>query len=133
MKLSKAQVADVVSEASKKMSDPNYSAVMVGGFVQRQAPTSQFISAHQSDLGGAEAVVHVIFHCALIHECFQRAGGRPLRVLSFEDLDGVAQGDTMAKLAKVQPSLHEYIESNVEAKPTQRLIALLALAMDYVS
>jgi len=33
MKLTKDQVAAVVTEASNKMSDPNYSAVMVGGFV----------------------------------------------------------------------------------------------------
>ncbi len=45
MKLSKEQVAAVVAEAGKKMSDPNYSAVLVGGFVQSQTPVAQFISA----------------------------------------------------------------------------------------
>ena len=43
MKLTKDQVASVVTEASQKMSDPNYSAVLVGGFVQNQTPVAQFI------------------------------------------------------------------------------------------
>jgi len=126
-------VAEVVGEASTKMSDPNYSAVMVGGFVQRQTPTAQFIGAHQDELGGGEAVVSVIFHCALIHECFVRGNGRAVRIMSYEDLDAVASGDSLAKLAKVQPSIHEFIEANVEHLPARKLIALLALAMDHLS
>jgi len=61
MKLNKEQVASVVTEASAKMSDPNYSAVLVGGFVQSQTPVAQFISAHERELGGAESIVQVIF------------------------------------------------------------------------
>src|SRR6478752_8608878 len=83
MKLTKDQVAAVVTEASKKMSDPNYSAVMVGGFVQSQPPVSQFIMAHERELGGAEAIVNVIFHCALVAECYARNGGK-VRPLSYE-------------------------------------------------
>jgi hypothetical protein len=112
------------------MSDPNYSAVMVGGFVQKQTPATQFITAHQQELGGAEAIIGVIFHCALIDECFGRAAGRGTRALSYEDLDSASGGDSLAKLVKRQPSVHEFIESNVENKTAQQLIALVALAMD---
>ena len=94
MKLSKDQVAAVVAEAGKKMSDPNYSAVLVGGFVQSQTPVAQFISAHERDLGGAEAIVNVIFHCALVAHCFQRNGGK-VRTLSYEDLDAAARGEPL--------------------------------------
>ena len=94
MKLTKDQVAAVVTEASKKMTDPNYSAVLVGGFVQSQTPVAQFISAHERELGGAEAIVNVIFHCALVAQCFQRAGGR-VRTLSYEDLDAAARGEPL--------------------------------------
>ena len=52
MKLTKEQVAAVVTEASQKMADANYTAVMVGEFVQRQQPVAQFISAHERELGG---------------------------------------------------------------------------------
>ena len=76
MKLTKDQVAAVVTEASQKMSDPNYSAVMVGGFVQSQTPVAQFISAHERELGGAEAIVNVIFHCALVAQCYHHGIGR---------------------------------------------------------
>ena len=133
MKLKKEQVAAVVSEASAKMSDPNYSAVMVGGFVQRQNPAAQFISAHERELGGAESIVSVIFHCALIEKCFERAEGRTPRSLAYEDLDGVAGGDSLKKLAAAQPALAEFIESNLENAEARQLVALMALAIDSVT
>lgn len=129
MKLSKDQVAAVVQEASAKMSDPNYASVLVGGFVQSQTPVSNFISAHSGELGGAEAVVSVIFHCALVAQAFQRAGGR-LRTLSYEDLDSAARGDPMKKLEEAQLPLHEFIAANVENPQAQELIAMIALAID---
>jgi len=132
MKLSKEQVAAVVSEASKKMSDPNYSAVLVGGFVQSQTPVAQFISAHERDLGGAEAIVNVIFHCALVAQCFQRNGGK-VRTVSYEDLDGAARGEPLARLEEAQLPLHEFIKANVENEEAQKLIAMIALAFDTMS
>ncbi len=92
LKLSQEQVASVVTEASQKMSDPNYSAVMVGGFVQSQSQVSNFISAHLSmSFGGAggDRERH-LFHCALVAQCYQRAGGRVRGMLSYEDLDAAS-------------------------------------------
>lgn len=129
MKLTKDQVATVVQEASAKMSDPNYASVLVGGFVQSQTPVAQFISAHERELGGAEAIVNVIFHCALVAQAFQRAGGR-IRTLSYEDLDSAARGDPMKNLEEAQLPLHEFIAANVENKQAQELIAMIALAID---
>ena len=132
MKLTKDQVASVVQEASTKMSDPNYASVLVGGFVQSQTPVAQFISAHERELGGAEAIVNVIFHCALVAQAFQRAGGR-IRTLSYEDLDSAARGDPMKNLEEAQLPLHEFIAANVENKQAQELIAMIALAIDGMS
>ena len=129
MKLTKEQVSTVVQEASQKMSDPNYSAVLVGGFVQSQTPVSNFISAHERELGGAEAIVNVIFHCALVAQCFQRAGGR-IRTLTYEDLDSAARGEPLVRLEEAQLPLHEFILANVENVDAQKLIALIALAID---
>ena len=129
MKLTKEQVASVVAEASQKMNDPNYSAVMVGGFVQSQTPVAQFISAHERELGGAEAIVNVIFHCALVAECFRRAGGR-VRTLSYDDLDAAARGEPLVRLEEAQLPLHEFIKANVESVEAQKLIAMIALALD---
>lgn len=127
--LTKDQVMAVVTEASQKMGDPNYSAVLVGGFVQLQVPVTSFITAHSDELGGAEAVVNVIFHCALIAQAFQRAGGR-IRALSYEDLDGAAQGEPLARLEKTQLPLHEFIAANIENVEAQKLVAMIALAID---
>lgn len=133
MKLTNEQVAQVVADASQKMSDPNYSAVMVGSFVQSQTPAAQFISAHDRELGGAEAVVNVIFHCALVASCFQRAGGRSPRTLSYEDLDTAARGKPLEHLAKHQPALADFIKTNVEHTQSQELIAIVAIGLNAVS
>lgn len=133
MSITKQTVIDVVHEASVKMQDPNYTAVMVGGFVEMQNPAAQFLSAHADELGGPEQVVSAIFHAALMALCFQRAHNRSVPEMSFSDLDRVA-GDTLAeRLGKVQPALHEYIVSNVEEGKMRELLSLLALAMDLVS
>ena len=132
MKLTKEQVAAVVNEASKKMGDPNYSSVLVGGFVQGQTPVAQFISAHERELGGAEAIVGVIFHCALIAQCYQRSGGK-VRTLSYEDLDAASTGEPLARLEKAQLPVHEFIKANVENEEAQKLIAMIALAIDGMS
>jgi hypothetical protein len=132
MKLTKDQVAAVVTEASQKMSDPNYSAVLVGGFVQTQTQVAQFISAHDQELGGAEQIVNVIFHCALVAQCYQRNGGK-VRTLSYEDLDGAARGEPLPRLAAAQPPLHEFILANVENVEAQKLVAMIALAIDGAS
>src|SRR4051812_20837476 len=129
MKLTQDQVAAVVAEASQKMSDPNYSAVLVGGFVQSQQHVAQFISAHDRELGGAEAIVNVIFHCALVAQAFQRAGGR-IRTLTYEDLDAAARGDALARLDKVQLPLHEFIQANIDNDEAKKLVAMIALAID---
>ncbi len=133
MRIKHEQVEAVVAEASKKMSEANYSAVMVGGFVQQQPAATQYISAHDRELGGTEAVVGVIFHAALLGVVFQRAAGRSIRTLSFEDLDSVSGGDPLVKLAERQPAVADFIVSNIEHVETRGVLALLALAMDRVS
>jgi len=132
MKLTKDQVAAVVTEASRRMSEASYSAELVGGFVQSQRPVAQFISAHERELGGAEAVVNVVFHCALVAQCFQRNGGK-VRTLSYEDLDAAARGEPLARLEAAQLPLHEFIKANIENAEAQKLVAMIALAIDGMS
>lgn len=131
MKLTKDQVMAVVTEASQKMGDPNYASVMVGGFVQTQTPVAQFISAHERELGGAEAIVNVIFHCALVTSCFQKAGAR-IRELSYEDLDAAARGEPLKRLEQAQLPLHEFIQANIELEEVKKLVAMIALAIDQI-
>jgi hypothetical protein len=133
MLISPETMIEVVKDASQSMSDPNYSAVMVGGFVQQQGPAAHYISAHSDELGGPEGVVNTIFHAALIALCFQRANRRSVRRIRFEELDHVSGGDREAALRDQQPSLLEYIEANVELAPMKQVLMLLALAMELVS
>lgn len=120
----------MVAEASTKMSDPNYSAVLVGGFVQTQGPAAQYISASASDLGGAEEVVNTIFHTALMAECFKRANNRTVPEMSFDILDRVSKGDRKEALRKKQPGVLEYIETNIENDDMAKTVMLFCLAMD---
>ena len=126
-------VEEIVAEASAKMSDPNYSAVLVGGFVQTQAAAAQYISASADELGGAEVVVNTIFHTALMAECFKRANNRTVAEMSFEILDKVAEGDRKATLKRKQPAVLEYIETNIESEAMAGTVMLFALAMDLLS
>jgi hypothetical protein len=133
MKVPEKTVAEVVAEASKKMSEPNYSAVMVSGFVQSQRATAHYLTAHAKELGGSEGVVHTVFHAALIALCYQRANNRSVRALSFEDLDRGATGDPEARLKQTQPFLLDYITTNVELPAMRTILVTLALAMDWAS
>jgi hypothetical protein len=130
VKIRQETVEAVVKETSSKMNDPNYSAVLVGGFVQSQAMVTQFISAHDRELGGTEAIVGVIFHAALLGVVYSRAAGRAVKILSFDDLDAVAGGDALALLSERQPSVGDFIASNVDNAEARKILALIALAMD---
>ena len=133
MKIKEETVAKIVKEASAKMSDPNYSAVLVGTFVQSQPAASQYVSAGQKELGGAEGVVNTIFHACLLAECFKLANNRTIPELSFQDLDNGSKANDKDELKIKQPSLYEYIEQNVEQKEMQKTLRTFALAMDSVS
>ncbi len=133
MKIPEKVMVEVVEEASVKMSDPNYSAVMVGGFVQTQRAAANYVSAHETELSGAEGVVNTIFHAALIALCFQRANNRSVREMAFDDLNYVADGDRVALLKEQQPAVLEYISQNVEDEAMRNVLMLLALAMEWVS
>jgi hypothetical protein len=126
-------IAEVVKDVSGKMSDPNYTSVLVGGFVQEQPPTAQYISSHADELGGPEGVVHAIFHAAVMGVCFQRAHNRSLPQMSFEELDRASAGDREAALKEVQPALLEYLAANVESAPMRKVLMLVALAMEGAS
>ncbi len=126
-------IAEVVKDVSDKMSDPNYTSVLVGGFVQEQPATAQYISSHADELGGPEGVVHAIFHASVMGVCFQRAHNRSLPQMSFEELDRVSGGDREAELKEQQPALLEYLEANVESAPMRKVLMLVALAMEAAS
>lgn len=126
-------VADIVTEVSTKMSDPNYAATLIGGFVQDQHPTAQYISAHDQEVGGTEAIMNTIFHAAILSLCFQRTHNRSVPLMSFQDLDQVAGDDVGERLQNLQPAIHEYIESNVESIEVKQILYLVALAMEAVT
>ncbi|HEY3805690.1 MAG TPA: hypothetical protein VGL61_23950 [Kofleriaceae bacterium] len=126
--LTKEQMLSVVTEASKRMTEPHYSSELVGAFYDSQRQACQFITAHEKDLGGTEAVVSLVFHCALVAEAFRRAGGR-VRSLTYEDLDA-ASHDVLPRLEQVQLAVHEFIMANVEHAEAQKLVAMIALAID---
>lgn len=133
MEIVEKTVANVVAEASEKMSEHNYSAVLVGDFVQTQGAAAQYVGAQAQDMGGAESVVHCIFHAALIAECFKRGTNRTVPELSFAELDNAATDDRRERLQQRQPAILGYIDANVENQHMRAVLELLACAMDWVS
>jgi hypothetical protein len=126
-------VAEMVKEASVKMNDPLYAQTMVGNWVQAQPIATKYMTAHVRELGGAEAVVNMVFHAQLLASCFLRHIGRSVPKMTFAQLDQVSEGDRDADLKKRQPALFDYLAANVEKDEMRRVLTLIALAMDYVS
>lgn len=126
-------VAELVKEASIKMNDPTYAQTMVGNWVQAQPAATKYMTAHVRELGGAEAVVNMVFHAQLLASCFLRHTGRSVRKMTFSELDAVADGDRDASLKKRQPALFDYLEANVESAEMRKILTLIALGMDYVA
>jgi hypothetical protein len=129
--LTKDQVLAVVTEASKRMTEPHYSSELVGTFYDRQKPACSFITAHEKELGGTEGVINLVFHCALVSEAFRRNGGK-VRTLTYEDLD-FASNDSLARLEQSQLAVHEFIMANIEQPEAQKLIGMIALAIDGIA
>jgi dihydroxyacid dehydratase/phosphogluconate dehydratase len=125
-------VAELVQEASVKMSDGSYVQTQVGTFVQTQPAAAKYLTAHVKELGGAEAVVNAVFHASLLSACFLRHSGRSVRRMTFEELDAVSGQDRDGRLRRVQPALADYIEANVEQTEMRKVLVLIVLGMDYV-
>ncbi|MEM9194469.1 MAG: hypothetical protein AAGF12_35155 [Myxococcota bacterium] len=123
-------VESVVSDVSKRMADPNYAQVAVGSFVQKQPDVSRFLTAHAEDLGGGEAVIHVVFHAEVLAECFRRHRGQSASVIDFVDLDEATTDDLSGTFAKRQPALASYVASNIDDRKARDLLAHVGLALD---
>lgn len=130
MPIPEKTVAEVVKEASLKMRDAKYAPTLVGSWVQAQPSTARYLSSFAKELGGAEAVVHAVFHAALLDTCFLRHAGRRVRAMSFAELDTVAGMDREAELRKRQPALLDYLNANVEQAEMRKVLLLVVLAMD---
>ena len=123
-------VAAVVNEVSGHMKNPQYAELAVGDFVTAHPDAGRFISAQAKELGGSEAVVHVIFHAQVLAECFRKHRKRRLAPVTFPVLNRHASKDCLGTLAKVEPALHDYLAANVDEPRQREAIAHLALAMN---
>ena len=132
MRIPEKVVAEVVKEASIKMSDPRYAQILVGSWVQTQPNATKYMTAHARELGGAEAVVSAVFHAALLASCFSRHAGRSVRAMTFADLDAVAAHEREAECKRRQPALFDYLAANVEHAEMRRVLMLIVLGMDFV-
>jgi hypothetical protein len=130
MRIPEETVEAVVSDVSKKMASPSYAQVAVGSFVQTQPNVSRYISAHSDDLGGGEAVIHLVFHAEVLAECFRRELGRAIGALDFSDLDAAHHTDPLAELGRRQPAIASYVASNLDDDGSRKLLAHVALAFD---
>lgn len=130
MPISEAVVADVVSRVSERMKDARYAQLAVGAFVQSQPHISQFLSAKAARIGGAQSVVHIVFHAEVMAECFrQEEGTTDDPLVEYRNLDLASQGDVITRFAEREPALSSYVVSNVD-EPVLRLeLSRIGLAL----
>ncbi len=125
-------VARVVTRTSERMaSDPTFTQLAVGSFVQAHPDVSRYVTANTETLGG-EGVIHVVFHAEVMAECFRQHLGRDLPPVDFATLDAAASadGDAPVRLHDLQPALSGYLASNVDEEPVRMILALIGLAFD---
>jgi hypothetical protein len=122
-------VEKVVQGVSKRLADPNYAQVAVGTFVQTFPDVSRFITAHADELGGGEAVIHVVFHAQVLAEAFEVHRGRGPNEVGFGELDEAAKGDVEKRFSEAEPALASYVASNVDEAPVRKLLAHIGLAL----
>ncbi|MEM9067669.1 MAG: hypothetical protein AAGE52_04160 [Myxococcota bacterium] len=121
-------VAQVVTDVSQRLSDPQYTQIAVGRFVQTQPQVSQFLSARAAKIGG-EAVITAVFHAEVVSECLRRHFQRSeLPPIGFGELNAAA-ADSMKRLEEGEPAIANYLASNVEEAELRGVVALVAVAL----
>ncbi len=120
MPVSEAEVAAVVADISERMKDPNFVQLAVGSFVEGQPQITRFLSAKATRLGGAQALMELVFHAEVLRECLvKNRAGREVPEVDYPLLDRASQGDFTQTLTAREPHLANYVASNVE-QPAQR-------------
>jgi hypothetical protein len=122
-------VETVVKSVSARLADPNYAQIAVGTFVEAFPDVSRFVSAHADELGGGEAMIHVVFHAQVLAEAFETHRKRVAKEIGFVDLDRAAVADLEEGFAAAEPALASYVASNVETPVVRRLLAHIGLAL----
>ena len=133
MPISEAVVAEVVARVSESMKDPSYAQLAVGGFVQAQPHISQYLSAKAARIGGAQSVVHIVFHAEVMAECFRHGQDKHVDdvVVEYRSLDRASRGDVMAEFQKREPALSSYVASNVDEEPLRLELCRIGLAFAF--
>jgi len=119
MPIPESSIAQVVTEASKKMHDPKYISSEVDRFIRGQPAISQLVMAASAELT-VEGVVMVLFHAALLARSMALATGNAPRLVTARDLEHAGHSTpTVESLAEDEPHLASYVASNVEEGSAQ--------------
>lgn len=125
MVIAEEHVAAVVAEISPQLSDPAFAQARIGGFVETQPNAARFLTLSVGRKRGPEEAIHAVFHATVIESCFVRAGAQ-LPVATFAALDAVGDDPCEALVAE-QPSIADYLASNVELPEQRAPICRVAL------
>jgi hypothetical protein len=129
MPIAEALVESVVADTSQRMKDPQYVQLALGEFVQSQRHLSQYLSSRAAKLGGAEALVTIVFHSQIICECFRRSLKADVPAVDFATLDRASRDDPAKRFAEREPALSSYVASNVEEAELRLELQKVGLAL----
>ncbi len=133
MKVPEDIIAQVVSEASTKMTDAQYISGKVDQLRTSQPNIFQYVIAHQSEFS-VEGVVTILFYTSLLLESVSRALGRHPAIVAFEDLDHAANlQPSVESLAEAEPNLASFIATNVELEQNPQQTKLAQQVLTHVA
>ncbi len=141
MRIREEKLTLVVQEEGPKLGDPKHIQRLVNAFMGAQRAATQYIIAHDKELGAA-GIVTTLLHAEIISRAFARESGRRPPTLSMSDLDAGARRSAEPDALMVdQPAVLDYLRANVgtdsgftpaQVKVAHEILSLVALSFDHV-
>jgi hypothetical protein len=141
MRIREEKLAQVVREEGPKLGDAQHIQALVGAFMRMQRAATQYVVAHDKELGPA-GIVTTLLHAEIISRAFQLQTGRRPPSLSMADLDlGARRAKEQDALSLDQPAVLDYLRANVgteagftsaQVATAHEVLTLIVLAFDQV-
>jgi|GEM_PF-4345388 hypothetical protein len=114
MPISESVIAEVITFASKNLTDASFVTERVGLLMDAQADASQYVVAHSDELQ-VDGVVQILFQAALVYEMIFKSRGTEPKTITFVELNGAIENcPDLETLARDESDLASYIFSNLD-------------------
>src|SRR5947209_5029998 len=113
VRLREEKLTQVVQREGPKLGDASHIQALVGAFMRAQRAATQYIVAHDKELGAA-GIVTTLLHAEILSRAFALESGRRPPSLTMTDLDlGARRAGEDGALEFDQPAVVDYLRANV--------------------